>query len=53
MLTLVVNAIINGAFEFLFKYLGSFQAKETKVIQDDKNAPVFNDVGSTFNSLGL
>lgn len=53
MLTLIINAVINGAFEFLFKYLGSFQAKKTEVIQDDPQAPVFVDVGTVFDDLGL
>ncbi len=53
MVTLILNAIIDGAFNFLFKYLGSFEAKKVEVKQDDSNAPVFNDVNSTLDDLGL
>lgn len=53
MLTTLINAFVNGAFDFLFKYLASFQAKTTEVVQDDPNAPVFTNVNTTFNDLGL
>lgn len=53
MLQGILGLFVDGFFKFILEFIGTFQAKTVEVVQDDKNAPVFTDVNTTFDSLGL
>ncbi len=51
--TALLGVFVNGGFKFLLSWMDTFQAVQTKVVQDDPQAPVFTDVGAVYHDLGV